>query len=202
MTIPSKLPVTLAILLGGKSRRMGFPKHSLRHKDSGRTLLQVQLDRLTPSFSETLLLPGPNFLEGLSVKQIRDDQAWSGCGPLVGLLTACRHAKNYWIWLLACDYPEADRNLVEEAFRQIKEGDRALVFKDREGREQWLCGLYHRDLAVEIEGALSQGTRAMKALKDWTGVSILARPEILDSSLFVNLNTPLEARSHGYTRPS
>lgn len=96
-------PVYAGILIGGRSRRMGRPKHLLRASGGG-TWLERVVSVARPCVAETVLLGRgavPERLKGL----VRLPDVPGREGPLAGLLSAMRWQP--WVsWLMiACDVP-------------------------------------------------------------------------------------------------
>lgn len=196
------LPVTLAILLGGQSRRMGFPKHQLRHKDTNKTLLQSQIERLSPHFEETLLLSGAGPLEEdfELPPQVQDPPEFTGFGPLAGLLAAFRASGQDTVALLACDYPLMTPDFFVKAHARLEQQSEkpGVVYCDDQGHPQWLCGLYRSSLAPQLRDVLKKGARAVRDFASEINLQTVAFPRAWDPMSFTNLNTLEEAERVGY----
>lgn len=188
------MPVTLAILLGGKGSRMGRPKHSLRTQD-GLTLLEHQIRSLSSAFQETLLLSGSLEVSGLD--SVPDPSPWQGEGPLAGLLAALQTATTEWIALAAIDQVCLGPDLYRHALQVAQEKSEALVYLDSQGRRQWLCGLYLVSLKSRVREQLTLGTRAMWRFGETVAVQDLALPAHLSEQIFTNVNTPEQAEIWG-----
>ena len=99
-------PVWGGVLIGGGARRMGAPKHLLRHR--GATLAELAVAALAAHTEGVVLLGGgavPDSLGGLPrLADAALDRA--PAGPLAGMLAALR-SKPEAAWLFApCDLPE------------------------------------------------------------------------------------------------
>lgn len=96
-------PVSACLLIGGRSSRMGRPKH-LIEADNGLTWIENTVNLLQP-FAEELVLSGagevPDVLSSITrISDVPDLQ-----GPMTGLLAAMRwNPDSCWL-LLACDMP-------------------------------------------------------------------------------------------------
>jgi len=98
-----KTPVYGCILIGGKSSRMGTPKHLL-HKD-GRTWLESTFSLLHRVVQRTVIVGHGKAPEGLSsATRLPDVPGMEG--PIAGVLSAMRWAAGVsWI-VAACDLPD------------------------------------------------------------------------------------------------
>jgi molybdopterin-guanine dinucleotide biosynthesis protein A len=185
---------------------MGGAKESLTEITSGRTLLQVQLQRLTPHFQEVLVLVGPDARSSPipnsaeRAKPIWDPPEHSGHGPLAGLLAGLLACRTDWLALLAVDTPFFPPEAFGQALERAPGGCQALGFVGPEGRPQWLPGLYRPALHSSVEEALGWGERSLgrwmqareHAFLPWIDSQVPA------SRAFANLNTPEAARQAGF----
>ncbi|MDR6972073.1 molybdenum cofactor guanylyltransferase [Leifsonia shinshuensis] len=134
------------ILAGGRSRRMGVPKHSVSL--GGRTLVERVLDAVAPFPS---VVVGPLEL-GAAVSRhpqaslTRERPAYSG--PVAAIAAGVDELDRRRIGadtalILSCDlaYPVGALGLLLEAAHTHPD---AVVLSDC-GRPQWLCGLYLLD---------------------------------------------------------
>ncbi len=106
-------PLRACLLIGGRSSRMGRPKHLIRGKN-GLTWLENTV-HLLQSFTTQIVISGrgdvPAGLDSLvRLADVPDVQ-----GPLTGILAAMRwHPDSCWL-LLACDMP----NITSEALEWL-----------------------------------------------------------------------------------
>lgn len=99
-------PVRGGVLIGGAGRRMGAPKHLLRHR--GATLAERAVAALEPHVEGVVLLGEGELPEALAGLPRLADAALDGgpAGPLAGMLAAVRRRPEA-AWLFApCDLPE------------------------------------------------------------------------------------------------
>jgi molybdopterin-guanine dinucleotide biosynthesis protein A len=188
--------ITLAVLTGGNSRRMGQDK--ARMPFLGRPLILRILDRLGPLADEVLISTSrPADLAFLDLPCLPD--LVSGRGPLGGLYTVLQAARNPLVAAVACDMPFANLALFEyERDRLAETGAEAVLPSTPEGLEP-LHAVYRREACLPVIG---------KALKDeklkltgWlSGINVeILPPEVAirfdpDGLTFLNLNTPEEFR--------
>ncbi len=154
--------LTLAILAGGKSDRMGRDKALLPFL--GRPLIQHILDQLAPIADEILISANaPADYAFLNLPVHVDLQA--GAGPLGGLYTALKAAKNPLVAAVACDMPFASRTLLEYELDLIVKTEADVVIPATARGLEPLHAIYLRENCLPaIEAALQE--KSFK-LTDW-----------------------------------
>jgi Molybdopterin-guanine dinucleotide biosynthesis protein A len=98
-----------AVLVGGQSRRMGLNKAFLKI-GPGRLIENITA-KLKTLFPEVLLAgsdPEPYVSLGLPVVS----DVYRGCGPLAGIHAALTAAANPYVFIMACDLPFVDLDLI------------------------------------------------------------------------------------------
>ncbi|MGW8319119.1 MAG: molybdenum cofactor guanylyltransferase [Candidatus Promineifilaceae bacterium] len=97
-----KSEVTVAIMAGGKSTRMGTDKAFVRFHD--KPMVQHVLERVEGLGDETILIANePEKYRHLGLPIFGD--IYVNCGPLGGLHTALFHAQFPYVLVVACDMP-------------------------------------------------------------------------------------------------
>ena len=180
--------MTVVILAGGQSRRMGRDK--LRLTLEGETLLQRALRRWGEVFPRVLVsVAGPERLPELGDRRVFD--RFPGAGPLAGLHAGLLAAGED-VFLTAADMPfSSPEKALVLAF--LCADAEACVLTDAEGRWEPLFGCYRASLLPKAEALLASGRRSMGALLGSVRLREV-RPEELgegpDSRLAWNLNVP------------
>lgn len=150
---------SVAILVGGRSRRMGRDKAFLDW--DGRPLIAALIDRFRPISDDILLIaPDPKRFQGFPARFVPDPTP--AVGPLGGLWSGLLGARHEWVFAMACDMPLIDPNVVEWMFTQ-REGADAVVPVDEQGRPEPLHALYRVSCLNAIAAALADGQRALIA---------------------------------------
>lgn len=169
---------------------MGCPKHALRHRKSGESLLHFQCRRWGD------WLAGERFVVGLQEpralpgwKLLSDPPAWKGHGPLAAILAALQSSRAPWLAILPVDAPGFEPQLFEQAFLNAGSAQ-WITFADREGREQWLCSLIKRELAESLRQALDSGQRAVHRTARACKVQVIPWRKAWPENTFCNLNSP------------
>ncbi|WP_370573574.1 molybdenum cofactor guanylyltransferase [Methanomethylovorans sp.] len=188
------------ILAGGKGTRLGEREKALLiHK--GRTLLEKAIDILGPVVDEVIV----------SVRDQRQQEAFSGyvrgvrllCdkyqgkGPLAGMLEGMLSASGNYVFVVACDMPFLQPQVIDLLFKEAAGHDAAVpVWKD--GRKEPLHAVYNRELLVPaIETSILKGDcHVMAAVSQLHDVRFISmdRIQLMDRGLvsFANINTPAD----------
>jgi molybdopterin-guanine dinucleotide biosynthesis protein A len=120
--------------------------------------------------------------------------AYSGQGPLGGILTALEHSSATWNLLAACDMP----GLSAEFLRRLllaaeRSGADALLPAGPSGRPEPLCAAYHRRSLEGLNAAFRRGVRQVTGALQDVRAAVLP---ILEITPFENVNTPEEWAAH------
>ena len=152
---PLTAACTAVVLAGGQSRRMGRDK-SLLPVD-GVPLLQRLVSHLKDSFPAVLVVTGrADAYPFLDVPVLADLRA--GEGPMMGILTGLRSARTDASFVVACDIPEVDLDLVEALLR-LSEGVDAAVPRFPGDLWEPLFAVYRQSMIPHLERALARGER-------------------------------------------
>jgi molybdopterin-guanine dinucleotide biosynthesis protein A len=134
------LEVTISILAGGKSTRMGTDKAFVELE--GRTLLARSLE-LTRSVSAAVRIVGSREKFAPFAPVVED--VFRDCGPLGGIHAALRASQTEINLILAVDMPFVSRAFLEyliETARDVR--DAIVVVPHCDGGSQPLCAVYRR----------------------------------------------------------
>ena len=144
---------TGVLLCGGSSRRLGFPKEMLRV--DGAPLAVHMIRRMRAWFREVFVSSNrPAYLRPWTDAPVLKD-APGHAGPLAGLAAPLRSAATERVFLLACDMPLAHNGIVEALLAEARSGEAPVVIAHADGRDQPVCGVYHRSLAPKLEAFLA-----------------------------------------------
>lgn len=178
-------PYAGAVLAGGRARRFGSDKCAHRYR--GRTLLEHALASLEGA--EELWIVGEPERRVAGACWTPDERP--GFGALGGLHAALRRAGPAWLALIGCDMPFLPPSLWPRLLAQAGEG-RLVVPEGPTGLEP-LAGVYHRDLAPELDALLDRGGGPLRALIESAGGVVVpwsALRENLPEIAFLNANRP------------
>lgn len=175
--------ITAAILVGGRSSRMGTDKALL--KLGNHTFVECIAGEARRAFDRVILIADHHasyaFLQLPSYPDVVP-----GCGPLGGIHSALVHAATPYVLIVSCDLPLVTSSLMEE----LAEGahpDRITGVSDGE-RMQPLFAIYPTALAPVIENALHAGKRRVIEFLEEQATTVLDFSH--HSALLRNINTP------------
>lgn len=161
---------------------MGRDKASIRV--GGRRLVDIVLEQLEPYFAEILLSLSPGRrLKLPGCRTVRDEL--DGAGPLAGVASSLKAAANEKCFVVACDIPRVDFELVRRLARAAAEADIAVPVTS-EGRFEPLFAFYSRAVLPEAEKLLKSGRRSLIPLLKSCRT---ARLQLGEKDRLWNLNT-------------
>ena len=180
--------VTAAILCGGKSRRMGFDKAFLM--DDRQYLLLETANKLQGLFEQVVLVSNtktkfdsrPDFARFPVL-----EDSYMEKGPLGGISTALEQIQTEYAFVMACDMPLPDIELIGRMYRKLSQ-EQVLVCSHQEKLEP-LFAFYHKSCLPVFKKQMEKGElkprSAFPALK--VEMYCLSDEEM---NAVVNLNTP------------
>jgi molybdopterin-guanine dinucleotide biosynthesis protein len=196
---PYRSDVSLALLAGGLSSRMGEDKAFASFQDG--TLLEWMRDRTAPLFPHVFLVTrDPSRFHGLGLPVVND--ALPEDGSAVGIYTAVLASPTERVVCLACDMPFVTPRLLWELAEKSAGFD---VFVPKHDRfMQPLCGVYGKGVLDAYRDFIrSGGRRIFDIYPDLnTGFLDVSDGRFGDPErLFANVNTPdeLEAARRAVT---
>lgn len=177
---------TVAILAGGKSSRMGFDKELICI--NGQSLMKKNIRMLKKVFDEIIVVTNnPKFYEGEDVKTIQDIIFQKG--PLSGLHAALTAAKSEYVYLMACDMPEIDLDLIEHMKKKLAEEDVEICIPRVEGKLEPFNGFYSKKLTPKIESCLLNDVLAIRNIVYSSKACVVDFEGSYKKDTFLNLNT-------------
>ncbi len=147
-----------AILVGGRGSRMGGVDKARLRDAEGVTFVERLVSALSPAVVEVVLSgrAEQDYAEtGLRLVADRRRDA----GPLGGLEAVLETAPAPWCFLVACDMPEVDAQVLDR-LAAARQPDAQVVVP----RTRWVeptCALYHVGALVPVGAALARGERAL-----------------------------------------
>ena len=187
---PYRSDVSLALLAGGQSTRMGEDKALATFRDG--TLLEWMRDRTASLFPHVFVVAKePSRFHSLGIPVVND--ALDARGSAVGIYTAVLAARTERVVCLACDMPFVDPRLL---WRLADASEGYDVFVPRHGDFiQPLCAVYGKaTLEAFLPFIRSGGRRIFDVYSDLnTGYLDVEDVRYGDpETLFMNVNTPEE----------
>lgn len=185
--------VTLAIIAGGQSRRMGRDKAFV--KLGGLTLIQRVIQRSADlGQAETILITNkPADYAHLGLPMHRD--FLPGKGSLGGIYTALMQASSPAVLVLACDMPFVNGELLRFMIAQL-DADTDIVVPRVAGYPQALHAIYRKTCIDPIRAQLEANRLKIIRFYDQMRARYLDEVDYAEfdagGSSFANLNTPAE----------
>jgi molybdopterin-guanine dinucleotide biosynthesis protein A len=182
---------TAAILVGGRSRRMGFDKFSIRIDQQ--KLLSRLADQLGQMFSDVMIVANSQEIELPAGTSLIHD-IYPGLGPMAGIHAALVQATSSYVYVLACDMPRISADYIEQLKRAI--GEQAVDFCccRNQGVLEPFHAFYHKKTASKIARRLQAGDlQARYILGRLSGLVVSAEDFTLRdrvTDIFLNINTP------------
>jgi len=180
-------PVWGCVLIGGKSRRMGEPKHLL--EQNGHTWIERTVAMLRQKV-EQVVIAGSGELPASLADVVRLDDVAELFGPLAGILAAFRgYPQVSWL-VAACDLPDMQKEALQWLLEWRRPGVLAVMPDlDGDGRIEPLLAYYDQACRPLLEEMAASGYRRMNRLQAVPGV-ITPQPPLDLRICWRNVNTP------------
>jgi molybdopterin-guanine dinucleotide biosynthesis protein A len=160
-------PVWGCILIGGKSSRMGRPKHLLKD-GRGKTWLENTIALLHPLFDGIVVSGGGELPEAVAATTLRLPDIPGVVGPLTGILAAGRWQPLVSWLLVACDMPHVSAEAVNWLLAGRRPGcwGRVPKFAGKDRLEPLLAWYDFRSISLFEEQLYTGNMRIGKAAGD------------------------------------
>tara|TARA_B100001027_G_C16216995_1_gene307935 strand:- start:245 stop:853 length:609 start_codon:yes stop_codon:yes gene_type:complete len=179
------------VLAGGKSQRFGEDKSQV--KLDGRLLIDFILSEIVDEFKEVLIVTNNQiaFQNSKKISKIKDFK--KGQGPLGGVLSAMKWAKeknsNYkWISTFPVDTPFFKKEILKKFLSEINIEESKLFFIKSNNTRHNIFGMWSIDLMKRLEEDLNKGRKKVETWANSIGVKII-NMEFIYEDPFFNINT-------------
>lgn len=179
------------VLAGGKSQRFGEDKSQV--KLDGRLLIDFILSEIVDEFKEVLIVTNNQiaFQNSKKISKIKDFK--KGQGPLGGVLSAMKWAKeknsNYkWISTFPVDTPFFKKEILKKFLSEINIEESKLFFIKSNNTRHNIFGMWSIDLMKRLEEDLNKGRKKVETWANSIGVKII-NMEFMYEDPFFNINT-------------
>ncbi|NOQ22937.1 MAG: NTP transferase domain-containing protein [Candidatus Aegiribacteria sp.] len=187
--------ISLLILAGGESSRMGCPKHLL--PASGGTMIDYIINRLGSLFTEVMVAGRGIELNRSDARIVEDIRLKRS--PLVGILSGMKESSTPDVFVIGCDMPFVKPGLIH-CLTSRKDDTNAIVIPVIRGYFEPLCAIYSCSTSDRIAQYLDSGGRKVTGFFQTVSVREVKESEIrlFDPLLksFINLNTPNDYRNY------
>jgi molybdopterin-guanine dinucleotide biosynthesis protein A len=190
----NKLKRAGVVLCGGRSSRMGRPKHSL--EIAGKSLLQQSVESLATVVDEIVIAAAadqslPVLPADQQIIVVRD--RWDTAGPLSGIASSFAEMKSEVAVVLTCDAPFVKAALLKLLFDGLGGDDIAI---GSTGQPQFFPGVYRRCVGDSAAALLQKGVHRVGALLQLHAVKMIDEAELrsVDPELnsYRDVDTPEE----------
>lgn len=197
--------ITGAILAGGENRRFPALKGLIKIGDS--TIIEKNLSLMKGMFDEVFISTNmPEKYFHLGVPLVGD--ALPSHGPMSGIYSSLLNAKGNCVFVVACDMPFVDSEVVSLICRKHKEGslsgnidpvrsdasngvDATIVICN--GEPQPLLGIYCKKVLPYLEDRILKGRTSLKRFLSEIKTNFIEESVIMavdpEGRSFVNINT-------------
>ncbi len=176
--------LSMVVLAGGLSRRMGRDKADLPYGEE--TFLEHQVALGRELGISDILVSGYRG-EKCSVPVVEDN--FTQRGPLGGLEATLRAAKHQKCLVLTVDMPCLNAAVLRELIGRSMASEKAVTVLRHGDKVEPLLGVYDKRLADDIRAALERGRGAVMALLEQVGCDEFV---CADDGTFGNINTQRE----------
>jgi molybdopterin-guanine dinucleotide biosynthesis protein A len=178
-----------AILVGGKSSRMGSNKAFLELK--GKTFIELQIDLLREIFDDIFISANTSSeYEYLNLSIFKD--VYPGKGPLGGIYTSLINSSSLHTFMLACDMPFIGPELINHLKDLTKEYD-VVIPKSEKGLEP-LHAFYSKKCIDPIKRSLEEDNLRITSFFPHVNVKIVELDNLNLSDCFKNSIKNLNTR--------
>ena len=196
-TSPELLPLSGAVLAGGRARRFGgLDKTEIR---LGPDRLRDRLVRLLSGFCREVLISSNSLAATPGTRIIADRKP--GQGPL-GAIASCLMAARYpWLLVVAGDMPFIEAPALIHLWHEKENAD--IVIPRSPDGLQPLAALYHRNCLKPITRQLERANYKIKNFFPTVRVKTVIcteHPEIYPETAFLNINSPADLEIAGRLR--
>lgn len=184
--MPAPVPFDVAVLTGGRSRRMGRDK-ALMHLGH-RRLVEVAADAAAAAGAARVLTVGGDgeALSRLGLEWVPD--RWPGDGPLGGILTALEAATSERVVVLACDHVAASPDAIATVVEALTDGADVVV-PVAGGRDQTLHAAWRRACLTPLSDRFADGARSVR---EAIGGLAVVRIRVDDDRWLADADTPAQ----------
>ncbi|MFA7386463.1 MAG: molybdenum cofactor guanylyltransferase MobA [Thiohalobacteraceae bacterium] len=188
--------ITALILAGGQAARMGGVDKGLV-ECAGQPLIARVLHKVEPLVGNVLISANRNLPTYAAYGYpVLCDSRTGYSGPLAGIESGLRACETEYLWIVPCDAPLFEAELLQRLVRACLESACAAVVPTDDMRVHATFALLHSDVRPSLQEFLTAGKRKAR---DWlSGLPAIAVDCSDHAEWFTNINTveDLEACQH------
>lgn len=187
-----QIPITVILLAGGKSSRIGWNKDKGKMKLLGVNLVDRVIKNITDTvgfLKRNIIIVGPKD-KYPGYKRVFED-IYPGKGPLGGIFTGLRVSKTNYNLIIGCDMPFIEGSLIRYMIKNISGYD-IIIPSYKEGLFEPLCAIYSKNCLEIIEKNIKMGKLTIRDIFPFLKIKLITEEEIrqFDPALhsFFNIN--------------
>jgi molybdenum cofactor guanylyltransferase len=190
--IKNLFPITVLILAGGKSSRIGLNKDKGKMKLLGTNLMDKVISNILSIglFSENnVVIVGPK-KKYPNFKKVVED-IYPQKGPLGGIFSGLYTSKTFYNLVIGYDMPFIEADLIRYMIQNIDNHD-AVIPSHSQGLYEPLCAIYSKNCLEIMKTNIKMGKLSVRSIFPFLKIRLIEEEEIkrYDPSLhsFFNIN--------------
>lgn len=168
------------ILAGGEGRR--FKSDKSLAKIGKKSMTEILFDRFNPVFEQVLIVGKENKFGDLPFLH---DKFKIQC-PLNGIVTALQHSEEKWSFIIACDLPLIQTEMIHFLYQNVTEKNHAIL-PTTDGKIHGTCAFYNSSALPIFLDSLKAGNYSLYKNFPVLKSKIVEMPEKYQSQ-FLNVN--------------
>ncbi|MBD01553.1 MAG: hypothetical protein CMG45_00665 [Candidatus Marinimicrobia bacterium] len=183
MNKSTKIPISAFILIGGQSKRFGYPKW--KSKVGEITLLNHIYNMC--SLFDNIFIVGKEKPEGFNKPFIKDKFDFQA--PINGIFTALKITKSDWNFVISIDLPLMKSSIIKEIWELGNKSKNAIIPRV-DGYLQPICSFYHKRILSQILNQIESNELSLNGLISSVETNYIDMDNYKKE--FLNMNTQKE----------
>ena len=183
MNKSTKIPISAFILIGGQSKRFGYPKW--KSKVGEITLLNHIYNMC--SLFDNIFIVGKEKPEGFNKPFIKDKFDFQA--PINGIFTALKITNSDWNFVISIDLPLMKPSIIKEIWELGNKSKNAIIPRV-DGYLQPICSFYHKRILSQILNQIENNELSLNGLINSVETNYIDMDNYKKE--FLNMNTQKE----------
>ena len=183
MNKSTKIPISAFILIGGQSKRFGYPKW--KSKVGGKTLLNHIYNMC--SLFDNIFIIGKEKPEGFNKPFIKDEFDFQA--PINGIFTALKKTNSDWNFVISIDLPLMKSSIIKEIWELGNKSKNAIIPRV-DDYLQPICSFYHKRILSQILNQIESNELSLNGLISSVETNYIDMDNYKKE--FLNMNTQKE----------
>ena len=183
MNRSTKISTSAFILIGGQSKRFGYPKW--KSKIGEKTLLDHIYNMC--SLFDNIFIIGKEKPEGFNKPFIKDKFDFQA--PINGIFTALKITKSDWNFVISIDLPLMKSSIIKEIWELGNKSKNAIIPRV-DGYLQPICSFYHKRILSQILNQIESNELSLNGLISSVETNYIDMDNYKKE--FLNMNTQKE----------